>query len=89
MRLDKNQQAFFALVKAGLWEKDVRLLPFGNIDFKIWLMNGGCGTFAPAYLKMVASCKRNRGRGAEQSVINSIKIQVEKEQQELIQMILL
>ena len=35
MRLDKNQQAFFALVKAGLWEKDVRLLPFGNIDFKI------------------------------------------------------
>lgn len=34
MRLDNNQQAFFALVKAGLWEKDVRLLPFGNIDFK-------------------------------------------------------
>ena len=43
----------------------------GDINFKIWLMNGGCGTFAPAYLKMVASCKRNRGRGAEQSVINS------------------
>ena len=34
-------------------------------------MTGGCGTFAPAYLKMVSSCKRNRGRGAEQSVINS------------------
>ena len=34
-------------------------------------MNGGCGTLAPAYLKMVKSCKRNKGRGAEQSVINS------------------
>jgi len=43
----------------------------GDINFKIWFMTGGCGTFAPAYLKMVASCKRNRGRGAEQSVINS------------------
>jgi len=43
----------------------------GNISFKIWFMTGGCGTFAPAYLKMVSSCKRNRGRGAEQSVINS------------------
>ena len=43
----------------------------GDIDFKIWLMNGGCGTLAPAYLKMVKSCKRNKGRGAEQNVINS------------------
>ena len=34
-------------------------------------MNGGCGTLAPAYLKMVKSCKRNKGRGAEQAVINS------------------
>ena len=33
MRLDRNHQAFFALVQAGLWEKNVRLLPFGNIDF--------------------------------------------------------
>ena len=32
----------------------------GDINFKIWLMNGGCGTFAPAYLKMVASCQRNK-----------------------------
>ena len=43
----------------------------GDIYFKVWLMNGGCGTFAPAYLKMVASCKRNKGRGAELSVVNS------------------
>ncbi len=42
----------------------------GNINFKIWFMTGGCGTFAPAYLRMVASCRRNKGRGAEQSAYN-------------------
>lgn len=34
MKLSKNQQAFLALVRAGLWERESRLLPFGNIDFK-------------------------------------------------------
>ena len=34
MRLDSNQQAFFALVRAGLWEKDVRLLPCGKVDYE-------------------------------------------------------
>lgn len=29
-----TQRAFFALLQAGLWEKDVQLLPFGNIDFE-------------------------------------------------------
>ena len=33
MRLNNNHQAFMALVKAGLWEKEVRLLPYGEIDF--------------------------------------------------------
>ncbi len=33
MRLDRNHQAFFALLQSGLWEKEVRLLPYGNIDF--------------------------------------------------------
>jgi hypothetical protein len=33
MGLDNNQKAFFELVKAGLWEQDVRLLPFGIIKF--------------------------------------------------------
>ena len=28
-----NKEAFFALLRAGLWEKDVQLLPFGEIDF--------------------------------------------------------
>lgn len=34
MMLDNNQQAFFVLVRAGLWEKEVRLAPFGKIDFQ-------------------------------------------------------
>lgn len=29
-----TQRAFFALLQAGLWEKDVQLLPFGEIDFE-------------------------------------------------------
>lgn len=33
MRKDNNKIAFFLLVEAGLWEKDVRLSQFENIDF--------------------------------------------------------
>ncbi len=33
MTQTNNQQAFFALVKAGLWEQEVRLSQFGQIDF--------------------------------------------------------
>lgn len=32
--MDKNIEAFLALVRAGLWEKDVRLSPYNPIDFK-------------------------------------------------------
>lgn len=31
--MDKNQEVFFALLRAGLWEKEVRLAPYGEIDF--------------------------------------------------------
>lgn len=34
MKLDKNQQAFFALVKAGLWEKEVRFSPSDIINYE-------------------------------------------------------
>ena len=34
-------------------------------------MNGGWGTLPQAYLKMIKSCQINKGRGAEQNVINS------------------
>lgn len=32
---DINTQAFFALVRAGLWEKDVQLLPYKSIDYSV------------------------------------------------------
>jgi len=34
VKLSNNQQAFLELVRAGLWEKDAHLLPYGEIDFK-------------------------------------------------------
>lgn len=33
MRLENSQQAFFELVRAGLWEKEARLSQFNNIDY--------------------------------------------------------
>lgn len=33
MNFDNNQRAFFELLRAGLWEKDVRLSPFKAIDY--------------------------------------------------------
>ena len=33
MRLDNNQQAFFELLRAGLWEKEARLIRFNGIDY--------------------------------------------------------
>ena len=30
---DNNTRVFFALVRAGLWEKEVQLLPYGDVDF--------------------------------------------------------
>lgn len=32
--MNKNQQAFFELVRAGLWEKEARLLPYGEVDYE-------------------------------------------------------
>ena len=33
MQLSNNQQAFLALVRAGLWEKEVQLSQYGEIDY--------------------------------------------------------
>lgn len=35
MKLDNNHLAFYALVQAGLWEKDVLLSQYGQIDFNV------------------------------------------------------
>ena len=33
MRLDNNQQAFFELTRAGLWENEAQLLQYGKVDY--------------------------------------------------------
>ena len=37
MCVDNNQKAFFELLRAGLWEKEVRLSPYKNIDYSVIL----------------------------------------------------
>lgn len=34
MKTEKNYDVFFALLRAGLWETEVRLLPIGPVDFQ-------------------------------------------------------
>ena len=34
MKLDNNFLAFLALAQAGLWEREVRLIPYGHINYK-------------------------------------------------------
>ncbi len=31
--MNKNQEAFFALLRGGLWEKDTQLAPYGEMDY--------------------------------------------------------
>ena len=38
MEKNNNIEAFFALLRAGLWEKEVRLAPYGAIDFSAVLV---------------------------------------------------
>jgi hypothetical protein len=32
---NSNRKAFYALLRAGLWEKDVRLSQFGEVDYNL------------------------------------------------------
>lgn len=34
-KLDRNTEVFCALLRAGIWETDVRLLPYGEIDLSV------------------------------------------------------
>lgn len=60
MCIDKNLEVFLCLLRAGLWEKEVLLLPYGEIDFayimKIAEMQGCVGLVA-AGLEQVTDMK--------------------------------
>ncbi len=34
MEMNNNEKAFFTLLRAGLWEKDAQLLPYGEVDYQ-------------------------------------------------------
>ena len=43
----------------------------GTVHFKLWFMEGGCGTFVPSYLKMVASTRKNKK--VDSRIVNALQ----------------
>ena len=43
-----------------------------EFKFKIWFMEGGCGTFVPTFLNMVASLRKNNNKGHDEKFLNNI-----------------
>jgi hypothetical protein len=68
---DFKQPIFGANYISGICKPLFNLLP-GDIKFKIWFMEGGCGTFVPTFLNMIASLRKNNNQGIDQKFINSI-----------------
>jgi WW domain-binding protein 2 len=66
-----KQPIFGANYIGGICKPLFNILP-GDIKFKIWFMEGGCGTFAPAFLNMVHSMRKNQNRGIDQKMMNVI-----------------
>lgn len=76
--MDKNQQFFFALLRAGLWEKEVRLAPYGEIDFSAVLdlaEEQSLGGLIAAGIEQVVD-----GRPAKKDVLQFIGRTVQLEQ---------
>ena len=68
---DFSQPIFGSNYISGTVKPLFNLIP-GNIKFKIWFMEGGCGTFVPNFLSLTASVRKNNNKGLEQKFINSI-----------------
>ena len=69
---DFKQPIFGANYICGNCKPLMNALP-GMIKFKIWFMEGGCGTFAPTFLKMCKNVNRSKNRSVDQNVINQIQ----------------
>ena len=69
---DFKQPIFGANYICGNCKPLMNALP-GIIKFKIWFMEGGCGTFAPTFLKMCRNVNRSKNRSVDQNVINQIQ----------------
>lgn len=67
-----EQPIFGANYLSGTCSPLLNSLP-GIITWKIWFMEGGCGVFVPTYLKMVYSMRKNKRRGIDSKMANSIQ----------------
>jgi len=68
---DFKQPIFGANYISGICKPLLNLLP-GEIKFKIWFMEGGCGTFVQNFLNMVASLRKNNNKGHDEKFLNNI-----------------
>lgn len=66
-----KQPIFGANYIGGTCKPLFNILP-GDIKFKIWFMEGGCGTYVPAFLNMVNSLRRNQNKGHDEKLLNTI-----------------
>ena len=55
----------------GVCKPLFNLLP-GDIKFKLWFTEGGCGTFAPSFLNMVNSLRKTHNQGLDEKLLNII-----------------
>ena len=69
---DFKQPIFGANYICGNCKPLMGSLP-GIIKFKIWFMEGGCGTFAPTFLKMCKNIHKSKNRSVDQTVINQLQ----------------
>jgi len=66
-----KQPIFGSNYITGVCKPLFNILP-GDTKFKLWFTEGGCGTFAPSFLNMVTSLRRNNNRGHDQKLMNII-----------------
>lgn len=66
-----KQPIFGSNYITGVCKPLFNILP-GDVKFKIWFMQGGCGTFVPAFLNMVNSLRKNQNKGHDHKLMNTI-----------------
>lgn len=49
----------------------LNMLP-GNIEFKVWFMEGGCNTFVHNFLSLVKGIRKNQNKGPDSKLITSL-----------------
>jgi hypothetical protein len=69
IREEFKQPIFGSNYIKGVVKPLFNLIP-GNIEFKIWFTEGGCGTFVPSFLNLAGSVKKSGT--IDQKIINMV-----------------